>query len=205
VNQNDEDISRFEEALRRLKIQYDIFFLGVRKLPPTEDRKRLDEFLRELTGKSRPRDNAMRFRLTTIVSRYNQFQELWNRQMREREEGPTDFRRRASALQSGNNGGPREAVPAPTNGGRVTSATPDPYVRVTRSAEGDALKTIHSQILEASKALGKSSALSLEQVAAMVQKQAQDLRDRFKVETIAFRVETVEGKVKLKARPVQER
>lgn len=204
MNQNEEEINRFDEALRRLKIQYDIFFAGVRKLPPTEDRKRLEEMLREMSGKGRVRDNAMRFRLSTIVSRYNQFQELWGRQMREREEGPTDFRKRAAAL-GGGNGADKVPPPPPPRRPTVTSEPPDSYVRVTRSAEGDALKTLHGQILEASQRLGKNSALSLEQVAAMVQKQAHDLRERFKVETIAFRVETVEGKVKLKARPVQER
>ncbi|HVT04278.1 MAG TPA: MXAN_5187 C-terminal domain-containing protein [Thermoanaerobaculia bacterium] len=204
MNESEEQINRFEEAIRKLKIQYDIFFAGVRKLPPTEDKKRLDEMMRDLSGKSRIRDNAMRFRLSTLISRYNQFQELWGRQMREREEGPTDYRRRVAAL-AGNNGAEKKEATPPPRPAPVTSGAPDPYVRVTRSEEGEALKTLHAQILEANQRLGKSSALSLEQVAAMVQKQAQDLRDRFKVETIAFRVETVEGKVKLKARPVQER
>ena len=38
----------------------------------------------------------------------------------------------------------------------------------------------------------------------MVQKQTEMVRERYKVDSVAFRVETVDGKVKLKAKPIQE-
>ena len=39
----------------------------------------------------------------------------------------------------------------------------------------------------------------------MVDRQVQALRSRFGADSIGFRVEIVEGKVKLKAKPLQER
>jgi hypothetical protein len=53
---NDEALTFLEESLRKL-VNYDLFFLRP-KLPPTEDRRRLDVLVHEL-GKSR--DNS-RFR-----------------------------------------------------------------------------------------------------------------------------------------------
>jgi hypothetical protein len=41
-------------------------------------------------------------------------------------------------------------------------------------------------------------------LAAMVQKQTDLVRARYNVHTVAFRVETIDGKVKLKAKPLQD-
>lgn len=199
---SEEGIALFDESLRRIKIQYDLFFAGVRKLPPTEDRRRLDDLVREI-GKSRLRDNALRFRYTTLVGRYNQFQELWNRQMREREEGPMDFRRRSAAMSAPIQESPPPDLPErPVV--RETSSGADSYVKVASSTNGDAMQQLYQQIVEAQQRLGKAAAPSMEQVVATVQKQAESLRSKYGVDTIAFRVETVDGKVKLKAKPTQE-
>jgi conjugal transfer/entry exclusion protein len=190
-----DELDRLEEQIRKLKIQYDQFFRNLRKLPPTEDRKRVEEALREMM-RGKLRDNASRFRYNGIVSAYNRFQELWSRQMREREEGPINFRERQRAMQQ-----PPEPPPPEERKPAVTRRSDDSYVKVTSASAGDAMAEIHRQVAEANKALGKASP-SAEQVAALVEKQAEQLRGRYNVDAIAFRVETVDGKVKLKAKPV---
>jgi hypothetical protein len=190
-----DELDRLEEQIRKLKIQYDQFFRNLRKLPPTEDRKRVEEALRDMM-RGKLRDNASRFRYNGIVAAYNRFQELWSRQMREREEGPINFRERQRAMQQ-----PPEPPPAEAKKPAVTPRSDDSYVRVTSSSNGDAVAELHRQVAEANKALGKASP-SAEQVAALVEKQAEQLRGRYNVDAIAFRVETVDGKVKLKAKPV---
>lgn len=194
---NLDEIDKLEEQVRKLKMQYDQFFRGLRKLPPTEDRKRLDEAMRDqLRGKLR--DNAARFRYHSLVATYNRFQELWSRQMREREEGPMNFRERQRAMQAQ----PPEPPPAePERRPHVTQRPDDSYVRVASTSNGEAMGEIHRQVAEANRALGKASP-TVEQVAALVAKQAEQLRGRYNVDSIAFRVETVDGKVKLKAKPV---
>jgi len=190
-----DELDRLEEQIRKLKLQYDQFFRNLRKLPPTEDRKRVEEALRDMM-RGKLRDNASRFRYNGIVSAYNRFQELWSRQMREREEGPVNFRERQRAMKQ-----PMEAPPAEERKPAVTPRSDDSYVKVASSSNGDAMAEIHRQVAEANKVLGKASP-SVEQVAALVQKQAEQLRGRYNVDSIAFRVETVDGKVKLKAKPV---
>jgi hypothetical protein len=68
-------------------------------VPPHIERHALERYIHEL-NKLKMRDNTRRFRLSTLVSRYNQFREMWARRMREGEEGPLDFRRRQAALQA---------------------------------------------------------------------------------------------------------
>lgn len=189
----------FEEAVKKLKVHYDLFFAGARKLPPTEDKKRLEALIHEL-AKEKWRDNARRFRFNTLLGRYNQFRELWGRKMREREEGPTGFQKRKQAMEAAREiprPAAQEARPTP----RVTSAGGDSYVTVTPSAPGEAIRQLHELITAAQKQLGKQG-LTLEQVSSMVEKQAEALRQRYGVSQIAFRVDTSDGKVKLKAKPV---
>lgn len=199
---HEESIDRFDENLRRLKAMYDLFFSGARRLPPVEDRRRLDAMVHEL-AKERIRENGLRFRFNTLLSRYNQYKELWGRLMREREEGPLDFRRRRVSMTAPPAEVPKETErPAPQT--RVTSDGADPYVRVGVNGDNAAMTEIFKQIADANQKLGKA-AIPLDQVTAMVQKQVELLRGRYNTSTFGFRVDTSEGKVKLKAKPLQER
>ncbi|HVR44029.1 MAG TPA: MXAN_5187 C-terminal domain-containing protein [Thermoanaerobaculia bacterium] len=205
---NDEALTQFEESLRKLKIQYHLFFSGIRKLPPSEDRRRLDNLVRELS-QTRMRDNASRFRFNTMLGRYNQFQELWARQLREQEEGPLDYRRRMAALEAASDqAAASDAAGGASAGGAlddqaVTGGPGDSYVKVTGETTEAAAKRLYAQIAEAQKTLGKGG-LSLAQVEHIVRSQTEVMRSRFSVEEVGFRVEVVDGKVKLKAKPFQK-
>ncbi|HEU5162734.1 MAG TPA: MXAN_5187 C-terminal domain-containing protein [Thermoanaerobaculia bacterium] len=198
---NDEALDLFEEELRKLKTQYDLFFSGHRKLPPLQDRRRLDAMVHEI-GKDRIRDNSARFRFNTLLGRYNQFRELWGRKMREREEGPLDFRRRSAAF-----GNPEpQAAPAPAAPPRPATGTMaggESYVKVTEATTAAAAQRLYEQIAEAQKQLGKGG-LTLAQVEQIVRSQSDQMRSKFAVDAVGFRVEIADGKVKLKAKPLQK-
>jgi hypothetical protein len=197
----DEALTLFEETLRKLKTNYDLFFAGIRKLPPSEDRRRLDALVHELS-KERMRDNSLRFRFNTLLGRYNQFRELWGRRMREREEGPLDFRRRAAAFGGGPEPAPQTAAAAEAPPGG-TPASVETYVKVTEATASAAAQRLFEQISEAQKQLGKGG-LTLAQVEQIVRSQSDLMRSRYAVDAVGFRVEIVDGKVKLKAKPLQK-
>lgn len=194
----DDELDKLEEDIRILKNKYDQFFAGIVKVPPSFERHGVERYIHELS-KQKIRDNSRRFRLSTLVSRYNQYREMWARRMREREEGPLDFRRRQALMEA-----PEPAPAAEPPRRAVTSAPPDPYVRMTPGANGEQIRQLHAEIERANAAMGKSNNVSVEQLAAMVQKQTDLVRSKYNVNTVAFRVETVDGKVKLKAKPLQD-
>lgn len=197
----DEELDKLEEDIRKLKNMYDQFFTGITKVPPTFARHQVESYIHEM-NKQKMRDNTRRFRFSTILSRYNQFREMWGRKMREREEGPLDFRRRQAAMNAAPPPpAPKPAAPPPP---RVTSEAADPYVRLTPSSNGEEIRKLHEQIERENLKLGKTSVVSLEQLTAMVAKQSEVVRSKYHVSTVAFRVETVDGKVKLKAKPLQD-
>lgn len=194
----DEELDKLEEDIRRLKNKYDQFFTGIIKVPPSFERHQIESYIHEL-NKQKMRDNTRRFRFNTIMSRYNQYREMWGRKMREREEGPIDFRRRQAAMTAA-----PAPPPPPSEARRGTSEAPDPYVRMTPGANGDQIRKLYAAIEQEHVKLGKAPNVTLDQLAAMVQKQTDTIREKYHVNTVAFRVETIDGKVKLKAKPLQD-
>lgn len=198
MKKQDDVLDRFEEDIRKLKNKYDQFFAGFQKVPPMTERRNLEISIHEMS-KEKIRDNGRRFRFITLVSRYNQYREMWARRVREREEGPLDFKRRQAAL----NEAPHTPPPA-ERAARVTSGEADPYVRVAPGTNGEEVRRLYEQIQSENRKLGKDSNVTFDQLAAMVEKQTQMVRERYNVNSVAFRVETVDGKVKLKAKPLQK-
>ena len=193
----DEELDKLEEDIRKLKVKYEMFFMGTVKMPPQHERHMLEVSIFEI-GKQKMRDATRRFRYNQLLSRYNQFRELWGRKMREREEGPLDFRRRKAALDA-----PAEkpkASPPP----RVTSSNAESYVKLAAGSNGEAIRDLYSQIEKEHQKLGKIPNLTYEQLRSMVEKQSEQVRARYNVSVVGFRVDVVDGKVKLKAKPIQE-
>lgn len=195
----DDELDKLEEDIRKLKNKYDQFFTGITKLPPIQDRRNIETFIYEL-GKQKMRDNTRRFRYNTLLTRYNQFREMWARKTREREEGPMEFKRRQAAMRST----PEPPPPPPPPPSRVTSARSEPYVSVAPQSNGDAVRKLYDEIEREHLKLGKLPPITIEQLGQMVQKQSDVVRSKYKVSNVAFRVETEDGKVKLKAKPVQD-
>jgi hypothetical protein len=187
--------------MRKLKVQYDLYFAGIRRVPPAFERGRLDNLMHEMS-RVKVREVGLRFKWNMLVSRYNQYRELWMRLGREREEGPLDYRRRLKQLTEADAKIAERLHHEPVPG--VTSAEGDTYVKVAGPGDSEALGRLHAVILEAQKAAGRSAVPSLEQIGAMVEKQAETIRSRYGVESIGFRVEIVDGKVKLKAKPLRD-
>ena len=194
----DDELDKLEEDIRRVKNKYDQFFSGIAKVPPIQERRNIEIYIHEL-GKLKMRDNARRFRYNTLLSRYNQFREMWSRKMREREEGPLDFRRRQAAMTA-----PVPPPPAAAPPPRVTSPKPDPYVKVSPGSNGEELRRLYDEIQKEHLKMGRLPTITIEQLEQMVQKQSEVVRSRYKVNSVAFRVETIDGKVKLKAKPLQD-
>lgn len=97
----EKDFAAFEDAITRVGREYDVFLYGTRGRLPVEARKRLVEMARALSGQKidSPGD---RYRLNTVLGRYNSQVERWERAVREKEEGKGRFASAASAASAPN-------------------------------------------------------------------------------------------------------
>jgi hypothetical protein len=82
----EEALEDLEMRLERLRALYEQYFLGIEKVPPAVARTDVDRRIWALR-KVQIRNTAKRFKLQTIVQRYNTFQQYWARICREIEDG----------------------------------------------------------------------------------------------------------------------
>jgi hypothetical protein len=196
----DDELDKLEDDIRILKNKYDQFFAGIQKLPPLHDRRMIEAYIHEL-NRLKMRENARRFRFQQLQTRYNQYREMWGRKMREREEGPIEFKKRQAALDVPP---PPPPLPVEAPRPRVTSGRADPYVKVAPGTNGEEIRKLYDQIEKEHLKMGKLPPINVEQLGQMVAKQTALVREKYHVNTVAFRVDVVDGKVKLKAKPLQE-
>ncbi len=74
----DRQISRIEDDVRKLKIDFDIYFNGGAKRPPLEARARLESNIKRIAD-DRNLTYAQRYQFNSIISRFTSYRELWRR------------------------------------------------------------------------------------------------------------------------------
>ena len=80
------DIVLLEESLRKLEWDYEQFFAGNVRILPFKREESVQSLIR--TYSSRAIQNpALRFRYANLVARFNSFKRVWDRRVREMEEG----------------------------------------------------------------------------------------------------------------------
>src|SRR5580700_5151460 len=90
----DEELNVLETQLRRLKIEYEVFFSNPSKRPPTDIEWKVLSLLRKFSDGGRM-SFSQRFRYNEMAQRYAIYSDLWRKKSRIREEG---YRRPQDAL-----------------------------------------------------------------------------------------------------------
>ena len=84
----DQQLARLDEDMRKLKIDFGIYFNGGLKRAPHEARGRVEAHIKRLSD-DRSLTYAQRYILNNLVSRYTSYRELWRRTFKQR--GDTNF------------------------------------------------------------------------------------------------------------------
>lgn len=77
----DQELSRMEDDIRKLKIDFDIYFNGAVKRPPLEARARLESYIKRVSD-NRNLSYAQRYYFNTLVARFTSYRELWRRTLK---------------------------------------------------------------------------------------------------------------------------
>lgn len=93
--------SKLEEDLEALKARFEMYFLGIERREPAREREEMKRRVARLKGEF-TRNTGLRFRIETLHARFLSYERMWNRSVREREEGTyrldlVKARRRAKA------------------------------------------------------------------------------------------------------------
>jgi len=173
-------LDQLQRDIRQLQIDFERFFNGGLPLPPEELRNRIQVQLRNLRNTSITAA-VENFRLNDLEARYNSYNEMFNRRLRDVEEGRSH---KVVAFVEKPRFDPR--------GGIVFGSEID-------SAAAEALY----QGLAAGPADGPR--FDLDSFQTYLRRQTEAIRQKTGCSEVQFRVAEEDGKLKLKARPVPSR
>src|ERR1700758_3378350 len=83
----DEDLSQLERDIRQLKIEYDMYFGGGRKRPPTEIEWRIELVVKRYGERGGDMKFGQRFRFSNLSQTYAKYKDVFRKRLAQREEG----------------------------------------------------------------------------------------------------------------------
>lgn len=192
----DEELTLLESHLRRLKIEYEIYFSNPQKKPPADLEWKVVSTLRKLSDGGGMK-LSHRFRYNEMAQRFAIYSDLWRKKGRIREEG---YRRPQDALLSVQ--GVREEEHE--HGHKVYGVAhhDEPFVVdwSDAKAEHDKVQKLFSALSEAKKKAGENVSGSLDSFNSFVQKKTAEIKKQYKCDRVEYSVDVADGKVKLTAR-----
>src|ERR1700756_522709 len=98
----DEDLSALERDIRQLKIEYDMYFGGGRKRPPTEIEWRIELVVKRYGERGGDMKFGQRFRFSNLSQTYAKYKDVFRKRLAQREEGKVQrhFGAAARAIQA---------------------------------------------------------------------------------------------------------
>ena len=207
----EEELGLLDHQLRRLKIEYEIFFNGSSKRPPTDIEWKVLSLIRKFSDSARL-NFSQRFKYNEMAQRYAIQSDLWRKKMRIREEG---YRQPYEAMLSVQGVRPneergqqhhpvyglaRQAHPAGAE--TPTPGVDQPFtVQYSgNSSERKQVESLYNALTEAKQKSGEKVTGDLGSFAAFVRKKTSELRQQHGCATVEYSVEMQGGHVKLKAK-----
>lgn len=195
----DEEMNLLESHLRRLKIEYEVFFNNPQKKPPSDLEWKVLAMLRKFSDGARL-SFSQRFRYNEMAQRYAIYSDLWRKKSRIREEG---YRRPQDALLSVQGVREEEHQPERKVYG-VGHVADDDGSFVVQCAdprtEGDKVEKLFTALSDAKKKTGENVSGSLDSFKSFVEKKTEEIRKQHGCQTVEYIVEVQDGKAKLRAK-----
>ena len=203
----EEELNLLDHQLRRLKIEYEIFFNNPKKRPPTDIEWKVLSIIRKFSDSARL-SFSQRFKYNEMAQRYAIQSDLWRKKMRIREEG---YRRPADAILSvqGVRVSEEHAAKHPvyglihhahSAGGGEPGDRPFSVQCSGAAAEREQVATLYKALSEAKQKSGEKVSGNLDSFAAFVRKKTSEIRKQHGCDTVVYSVEMRGGQVKLKAK-----
>jgi hypothetical protein len=200
----DEELNQFERDIRQLKIEYEQYFGGGRKRPPTEIEWRLELFAKRYAERSGELKFGQRFRYNNLTQTYAKYKDVFRKRLQQKEEGKVSRHfgsaaKKIEAEREEKRAASRSQAEAAAEAKRAEKA----LFRVVCSKpeqEIDKITKLYEAFLEAKQKAGEDTLkFTRSNFHEFVTKKTKDLQKTQNCHDVEYVVEVVEGHVKLKA------
>jgi hypothetical protein len=182
----DDQLIRLEEDLRRLKVEYDIFFNGASKRPPFDTKSRVESHIKRIFDE-RKMTYAQRYRYNSLVARYVAMRDMWRRNVQDREEGRDHVAAARAALG--------KSAEVKRKEHRAS------FVCADAREDKEAVRSLFDALLEAKKNCGEPvDDLSFGKFHRMIASKTDALKERLGCERVRYSIYTEAGRVSFKAK-----
>ncbi len=180
-----EELNDLDEGISGLQVLYEKYFLGIDRKPPEQERKRISGKARELRAAS-IRNTALKFKVNTLFAKLISFERMWDRTLREIEDGTYK----------------RDVFKAKLRGADRDEPRTGPIKPAAPSISDANLRRLYDTYLVARKRCGEATdGLTFDSMAARIRSQVPELMQKHKAKNIEFKVVIKGGKAILKAVP----
>lgn len=190
----DEELGQLERDIRQLKIEYDQYFGGGRKRPPTEIEWRIDQLIKRYAERGGELKFAQRFRFNNLSQTYAKYKDIFRKKLALKEEGNIQrhFGAAAKEIEAARLKKEAEERAAEPKTFRMTCSEPE--------RETEKVEQLYQAFLQAKQQAGEHTGkLSRSSFNEFVLKKTKELQKQKNCRDVEYVVETVEGHVKLKA------
>ncbi|MFL6301854.1 MAG: MXAN_5187 C-terminal domain-containing protein [Terriglobales bacterium] len=197
----DEELQVLDESIRRLKIEYDVYFGGGSKKPPADTEWRVNSLLKKYSDSAKM-NFAQRFKYNSIAQKYAIFSDLWRQKLKIKEEGYRRPQDKVLAIQ-GMRPEEEKAAAQALSGDSAAAAESRPFITNFSNvdAEHDQVKALFEAMIAAKAKNGENTpAGSVDSFKAFVKKKTEQIRKDYGCHAVEYSVETENGQVRLKAK-----
>jgi hypothetical protein len=216
----DDELGQIEREIRTLKIEYEQYFGGGRKRPPTETQWRLETLLKRYAERGGDLNHGQRFRYNNLSQTYAKYQDMWRKKLAQRETGAEQRHfgaaAKAIAAERARSGRARSETDAEASAGdnkHKGKSPQDAIFKLTFSGLGadgreqshasrdkSKVEELYRKMTEARKQTGEGAGTpSLEDFERFVERKTQELRKKG-AQQVEYALTIEGGRVKLKAR-----
>jgi hypothetical protein len=197
----DEELAQLERDIRQLKIEYDQFFGGGRKRPPTEIEWRIEQLFKRYAERGGELKFGQRFRFNNLNQTYAKYKDIFRKKVQQREEGKVQrhFGAAAKAIEAERE---HKLAEAPAPAAIATATEPAPFRMICSAPDQETEKVdqLYEAFLQAKQQAGEETGrLTREGFNEFVLKKTRDLQKQKNCKDVEYVVEVIEGQVKLKA------
>jgi hypothetical protein len=189
-----------EDQLRRLKIEYDVYFGGGSKKPPVDTEWKVKNLLKKASDGTRM-NYAQRYRFNTLQQRYALHNALWQQKLIIKVEG---YRRPQDAvlgIQGLRIEQEQEAKKALSHHPKIKDDAPFSIACSDVDADHSQVESLFAVLTAAREKSGDKSSPNLDSFKKFVRQKTAQLRKEYACDAVEYSVELQGGQVKLKAKP----
>jgi hypothetical protein len=176
----DEELSKLEDGIRRLKIEYEAYFNGGAPRAPSDSVFRVETTIKKYGDNSVKLNFGQRFRFNQLSQKYAVYRDLWRKKLKEKEEGRGRFGQQV-----------RETA-KPEGGARVVCSDP--------AKEQEKVDQLLKAMIDAKRQTGERvDNIDPLAFSRFVQQKTRQMKESLGCDKVQFSIDVEDGRVKFKA------